>query len=133
MNKIKASIIAIAITFFVSEAKAQINKPKIDPQVYVDALSRFNLENLCADTVLLTQIGKRNDSYDLSKKSISRFIKLRYHDSQSRFEWHSSSNEGRAIVISQYSKNSGIPIRFFIIFLSYVNEAIVVIEVEENK
>jgi hypothetical protein len=58
MNKIKASIIAIAITLFVSEANAQIQKPKIDPQVYVDALSRFNLEDLCADTVLLTQIGK---------------------------------------------------------------------------
>jgi hypothetical protein len=133
MNKIKASIIAIAITFFVSEAKAQIHKPKIDPQVYVDALSNFYLADLCADTVLLTQIGKRNDSYDVSKKDISKFIKLKYKDKQTRFEWQSSGNSGRAIVISQYVKNSRIPIRFFVMFLSYTDNRIVVIEVEENK
>ena len=133
MNKIKTSIIAIAIIILSSESKAQINQSKIDPQVYVAALSSFNLEDLCADSVLLTQIGKRNDSYDLSKEDISNFIKTKYKDKQCRFEWQSSSNSGKAIVISQYSKNSGIPIRFFTLFLAYNNDMIVVIEVEENK
>jgi hypothetical protein len=133
MNKIKTTLIAIAITIFGVEVNAQTSQTKINPQIYVDALSKFDLENLSADTVLFTQIGKRNDSYELSKKDISKFIKLRYRDKQSRFEWHSSSNEGRAIIISQYAKNSRIPIRFFVIFLSYTNDMIVVMEVEENK
>jgi len=37
------------------------------------------------------------------------------------------------MVISQYARNSRIPIRFFVLFLSYTNDRIVVIEVEENK
>jgi hypothetical protein len=133
MNKIKTTIIAIAITIIGSELKAQETQPKIDPQVYVDALSNFNLEGVSADTVLFTQIGKRNDSYELSKEELSKFIKSKYRDKQCRFEWQSSSNSGRAIIISQYTKNSGIPIRFFTLFLSYANNGIVVIEVEENK
>jgi hypothetical protein len=133
MNKLKTAILAIAMTILGVEVNAQKSQTKINPQIYVDALSNFDLENLSADTVLFTQIGKRNDSYELSKKDISKFIKLRYRDKQSRFEWNSSSNEGRAIVISQYAKNSRIPIRFFVIFLSYTNDMIVVMEVEENK
>lgn len=133
MNKLKTTIVAIAITIFGAKVNAQTNQTKIDPQVYVDALSDFHLANLCADTVLFTQIGKRNDSYELSKKDISNFIKLKYKDKQTRFEWQSSSNSGKAIVISQYVKNSRIPVRFFVIFLSYTDDKIVVIEVEENK
>ena len=133
MNKIKTSIIAIAITIFGAEVKAQKPQAKIDPLIYVEALSNFDLERLSADSVLFTQVGKRNDSYDLSKKEISKFIKLRYRDSRCRFEWQSSTNSGRAIIISQYTKNSGIPIRFFTLFLSYTDNKIVVIEVEENK
>jgi hypothetical protein len=133
MNKLKTTIVAIAIAIFGAEVNAQTNQTKIDPQAYVDALSNFYLADLCADTVLFTQVGKRNDSYDVSKKDISKFIKSKYKDKQTRFEWQSSGNSGRAIVISQYVKNSRIPIRFFVLFLSYTNDRIVVIEVEENK
>lgn len=133
MNKLKTTIIVIVMTIFGAEVKAQSNQTKIDPQVYVDALSNFYLADLCADTVLFTQVGKRNDSYGVSKKDISKFIKLKYKDKQARFEWQSSGNSGRAIVISQYAGNSRIPIRFFVIFLSYTDNKIVVIEVEENK
>jgi hypothetical protein len=133
MNKLKTTIVAIAIAIFGAEVNAQTNQTKIDPQAYVDALSNFYLADLCADTVLFTQIGKRNDSYDVSKKDISKFIKLKYKDKQTRFEWQSSGNSGRAMVISQYARNSRIPIRFFVLFLSYTNDRIVVIEVEENK
>jgi hypothetical protein len=133
MNKLKTTIVAIAIAIFGAEVNAQTNQTKIDPQAYVDALSNFYLADLCADTVLFTQVGKRNDSYDVSKKDISKFIKLKYKDKQTRFEWQSSGNSGRAMVISQYARNSRIPIRFFVLFLSYTNDRIVVIEVEENK
>jgi hypothetical protein len=133
MNKLKTTIVAIAIAIFGAEVNAQTNQTKIDPQAYVDALSNFYLADLCADTVLFTQVGKRNDSYDVSKKDISKFIKSKYKDKQTRFEWQSSGNSGRAIVISQYVKNSRIPIRFFVMFLSYTDNRIVVIEVEENK
>jgi hypothetical protein len=133
MNKLKTTLVAIAITIFGAEVNAQKIQPKINPQVYVEALSNFDLEDLSADTVLFTQIGKRNDSYEVSNKDISKFIKLKYKDKQTRFEWQSSGNSGRAIVISQYARNSRIPIRFFVMFLSYTDNKIVVIEVEENK
>jgi hypothetical protein len=133
MNKLKTTIVAIAIVMFGAEVKAQKPQTKINPQVYVEALSNFDLEELSADTVLFTQIGKRNDSYEVSNKDISKFIKLKYKDKQTRFEWQSSGNSGRAIVISQYARNSRIPIRFFVMFLSYTDNKIVVIEVEENK
>jgi hypothetical protein len=133
MNKIKTTIIAIAITILGTEAKAQKLTAKIDPQVYVEALSNFNLEDLSADTVLFTQIGKRNDSYELSKNDISGFLRAKYRDKKTRFEWQSSGSSGRAIVISQYYKKDKIPVRFFVIFLAYSGNKIVVIEVEENK
>ena len=133
MNKLKTAIIAISMIIFGSGLRAQGRAPKIDPQTYVDALNNFYIQDLCADTVLLTSIGKRNDSYGLAKKDISKFIKKRYNNKESKFEWNSSSNAGRVITLSQYSKNSEIPVRFFVLFLSYTNDRIVVIEVEENK
>lgn len=133
MNKLKIPIIAIMIIIFGSDLRAQSQVPKIDSKAYVDALNNFYIQDLCADTVLLTSIGKRSDSYDLDKKDVSKFIKKRYYDKQSRFEWDSSSNIGRVITISQYSKNPDVPVRFFTLFLSYINDRIVVIEVEENE
>lgn len=105
----------------------------INADVVVREFSKFRYKDIFSDTVLVTILGKRNKSKDLSRDELKKWMYKNYFNKDYEFALSAVVNDGYVIIISQYSKKDEIPVRFFSLFISQATEKIVVMEIEENK
>lgn len=134
-------ILLISIFVLISEVSlAQKNEDRTfvynrftNSESIVNDFSKFRYKNICSDTVLVTQIGKRNRSKDLTNQELKKWMFKNYFNRELEFALDGILNDGYVIIIAQYRKTNNIPVRFFTLFLSHDTGKIVVIEIEENQ
>lgn len=105
----------------------------INADEIVNKFSKFRYKEIFSDTVLVTILGKRNKSKDLSRDELKKWMYKNYFSKDYDFALSAVVNGGYVVIISQYSKKDEIPVRFFSLFISQETEKIVVMEIEENK
>jgi hypothetical protein len=115
------------------DAQTYTYSKRISTDHVVKQFSRFKYKDICADTVLVTQLGKSSRSKDLTVNELQKWMYKNYHLKNFKFGISAVVNDGYMIIIGQYSKKDEIPIRFFSLFLSHETGKVVVIEIEENK
>lgn len=85
----------------------------VNSEFIVKEFSKFRYREICSDTVLATQIGKRNRSKDLTKEQLKKWMLKNYFSRELEFALHGIMNDGYVIVIGQYSERNNLPVRFF--------------------
>jgi hypothetical protein len=104
----------VAIFLFLTKPKLLVAQNQ-DAQIYthfkrintdqvIKQFSRFRYKDICADTVLVTQLGKRNRSKDLTVNELQKWMYKNYHLKNYKFGISAVVNDGCVIIIGQYSK-----------------------------
>jgi hypothetical protein len=105
----------------------------VESDFIFENFSRYKYLDIFSDTILVTKLSKRNKSYEFTRDEFKIWMYKNYRDPKLIFQIAAVVNDGFVIVISQLSKETEIPVRFFTLFISQENRKIVVVEIEENK